>query len=97
MGLFRRKITTDEATQVIKEAAETQPISIELTADQAEAILSQWKGDPERPARLTFEIEGRPAIRIPVASCAYWSDTCCAKGLPWIDKGDPPPDLPTRG
>lgn len=94
MGLFRRRISTDAATRVIKEAAEGQPISISLTEEQAEAILSQWQGDPERPARIVFRVKDRPRIEIPVASCAYWSDTCCARGLRYIDRGDPPPDRP---
>jgi len=55
------------------------------------ALLAAWSGDPERPAQITFVLRDRPVIQIPVASCAYWGDTCCAMG-PFVDQGDPPPD-----
>ncbi len=68
----------EEASRVIKEHAGKQPIRVELSEDQLEAILSQWKrAEPGSPAEITFHVGERDVGNLKVASCAYWGDTCC--------------------
>ena len=68
-----------EVSASLKRYAEKQPVTIQLTAEQLEAMKEQWRGlDPASPAAITFEVEGKPVADFRVASCAYWGDTCCA-------------------
>ena len=74
----RQQSSPEYASQVVKRAAERQKAEIQISAEQMEAIRSQWIDDPNRPAELTFVVEGRPVGELKVATCPYWSDTCCA-------------------
>jgi hypothetical protein len=87
----------EEAARIVKRAAENRRIAIQLSEEQMTALLDQWSGDPESPAQITFVVGERRVIELPVASCAYWSDTCCALTVPSREKGDPPPDIPQTG
>jgi hypothetical protein len=85
-------ISHEEASRVIKRAAANQKIELVLTEDQMSQLLQQWNGDPSMPAQINFIVGNKPLIQLPVASCAYFGDTCCAFPLPFTDTGDPPPD-----
>jgi hypothetical protein len=66
-------------TEVTKQYAAKQKISIRLTPEQMEAILKQWRGyDPYMPAEITFYAGRREAANIKVAAYSYSGDTCCA-------------------
>ncbi len=73
-----RRVGPDEASRIVKQLAERQKVRIEISPEQMEAIRSQWINDPARPAQLTFVVEGKPVGELKVATCPYWSDTCCA-------------------
>jgi hypothetical protein len=63
---------------LIKQHAEKQKIKIELTAEQAEALLAGWDDkDPRLPAQITFYAKDRPVAELRVAGYRYRGDTCC--------------------
>ena len=68
----------DEASKIVKQYAEQQKVEIQITDEQMEAIRSQWIDDPNRPAQITFVVEGKPVGDLRIATCPYFSDTCCA-------------------
>ena len=71
-------ITVAEASRVIKDHAAKQPIRVELSEEQLEAILGQWsRAKPSDPVEITFHVGDRDVGNLRVASCAYWGDTCC--------------------
>lgn len=73
-----KEIGPREASELIKRFAERQPIRIELTEEQLEAITGQWRDmDPRSPAEITFYVGDRAAARIKVAGYTYSGDTCC--------------------
>jgi hypothetical protein len=73
------RLGIDEGSKLVKELAKEQRISIQLTPEQMDAILSQWAGlDNSKPAEITFEVSGRDHANLKVASYGYFSDTCCA-------------------
>jgi hypothetical protein len=73
------KLGIDEGSKSVKKSAREQPIAIDLTAEQMEAIRSQWeKMDNRKPAEITFSVEGEENAKLRVAAYAYYSDTCCA-------------------
>ena len=75
----RARISVDEASRVIKDAAAKQPVRIELNDAQLKEIQKQWgAADPSRPAEITFYVGDRSVGQLKVASCAYVGDTCCA-------------------
>lgn len=73
-----QNITSKEASEAIKKFAEDQPIQVELSEEQMEAIHDQWQtGDPYKPAEITFTVKDRPVAGLKVASYSYRGDTCC--------------------
>lgn len=71
-------LAPEEASRVVKQLAEKQKIEVRITPEQMTAILDQWQFDPRHPAQITFTVDDRPVGELKVATCAYWSDTCCA-------------------
>ncbi|MBI3451814.1 MAG: hypothetical protein HY057_03075 [Rhodospirillales bacterium] len=72
------RITALAASQVVKKAAEAQKITVELTPEQAEAILRPWdRMDPKKPAQVTFVVQGREISGFAVAAYRYRGNTCC--------------------
>lgn len=74
----RRGLGPDEASELVKRYAEEQKVRVNITNEQMEAIRSQWINDPNRPAQITFVVDGTPVGEMKVATCPYWSTTCCA-------------------
>ena len=51
---------------------------MELTEDQLEGLRALWdKGDPRKPAQITFMVQGKPLAEMAVAGYRYRGDTCC--------------------
>jgi hypothetical protein len=79
-----RPLSPDAASRIVKRAAEAQRIVISLTDEQFEQLVRNFKpeGDttfnPKRPFLIDFQCGTGSRSRLPVASCAFWSDTCCA-------------------
>jgi hypothetical protein len=82
------KVTTpsavaEQASRIVKEAAAKQRIVISLTEEQFEELARNLRPDgngtfdPRRPFQIDFEAGTRVKSRLPVASCAFWSDSCC--------------------
>lgn len=72
------RVTTELATRFIKREAAKQPIRVELTEEQAGAILRAWNDlNPKRAARVTFVVQGRELSDFAVAAYRYSGDTCC--------------------
>ena len=82
------KVTTpsavaEQASRIVKEAAAKQRIDISLTEEQFEQLARNFRSegngafDPRKPFQIEFEAGTRAKSRLPVASCAFWSDTCC--------------------
>jgi len=70
---------TRELSQQVKRLAAEQPIRIQLTAEQFDALLESWKAaDPTRPAQITFVVDQRRVGEFSVAAYSYSGDTCCA-------------------
>lgn len=74
----RQGLSAAEASKIVKRHAEGQKVKISLSNDQMEAIQSQWLEDPNRPAEITFIVEGNPVGEMKVATCPYFGTTCCA-------------------
>ncbi len=73
------KMGIDEGSKMVNKLAKDQRISIELTPEQMDAILSQWRSaDNTKPAELTFTVEGETQTSLRVAAYAYYGDSCCA-------------------
>jgi len=76
--------SVDTASRVVKRAAASQRIVVSLTAEQFEELARNFRPeggrqfDPRKPFQIDFEAGGAGRSRLPVASCAFWSDTCCA-------------------
>jgi hypothetical protein len=76
--------TVAAASQVVKRAAASQRIVVSLTNEQFQDLAKYFtpagggKFDPRKPFQIDFETGGVGRSRLPVASCAFWSDTCCA-------------------
>ena len=69
----------DEGSKLVNKLAKEQRISIQVTDEQMDALLSQWAaGDNTRPSELVFEVEGKERASLRVAAYAYYGDTCCA-------------------
>ena len=69
----------NEASRQIKEHAAKQKILLDVSEEQARALLSQWSGgDPQAPAEISFLIEGKERVNLKVAGYWYAGDTCCA-------------------
>jgi hypothetical protein len=69
----------DEVSAYLKRYADEHPVTIKLSTDQLDYLKQQWQSlDPNSPAAITFEVEGKPVANFKVASCAYWGSTCCA-------------------
>lgn len=63
----------------IKQEAERQRITVELTEEQLEALRAAWDdGDPKAAAQITFLVKGKPVAEMAVAGYRYRGDTCCA-------------------
>ena len=75
--------TVATASQVVKRAAASQRIVISLTNEQFQDLAKYFTPagggtfDPRKPFQIDFETAGVGRSRLPVASCAFWSDTCC--------------------
>lgn len=68
----------DELSEQVKKAAERQPLTIELTEEQLEALRAVWdEGDPTGAARITFTVKNKPIAELAVAGYRYRGDTCC--------------------
>lgn len=68
----------DEGSKMVNKLAKDQKISIELTKEQMDAILSQWRAaDNTKPTELTFTVEGSPRTSLRVAAYAYFGKSCC--------------------
>ncbi|GAA1970035.1 hypothetical protein [Microbacterium deminutum] len=62
----------------IKVEAERQPVQIEVTEEQLEALRALWdSGDPKAAARITFYVKDRSVAEMAVAGYRYRGDTCC--------------------
>lgn len=71
-------IDPDQLSKLVKQQAEGQKIVVELTEEQARAILAQWdERDPRAPAQVTFVVESREVAELAVAGYRYRGDTCC--------------------
>ena len=73
----RQQLSPEQASRIVKRQAEQQKVQIQISGEQMEAIRSQWIKDVNRPAEITFVVEGQPVGELKVATCPYWSDTCC--------------------
>jgi hypothetical protein len=72
------RLGVDDGSRLVNKLAKEQQITIELTPEQMEAILSQWRlADNTRPAELRFMVEGEPQTSLRVAAYAYYGDSCC--------------------
>ncbi len=82
------KVTTpsavaEQASRIVKEAAAKQRIVVSLTEEQFEELARNLRPegngtfDPRKPFQIEFEAGTRVKSRLPVASCAFWSDSCC--------------------
>jgi hypothetical protein len=72
------RLGVDEGSKLVNRLAKEQQITIELTPEQMEAIVNQWRAaDNTRPAELTFTVEGEPQASLRVAAYAYYHDDCC--------------------
>jgi hypothetical protein len=73
------RLGIDDGSKLVNKLAKDQRITIELTREQMETILGQWRSaDNRRPAELTFSVEGEPQTSLRVAAYAYYGDSCCA-------------------
>jgi hypothetical protein len=71
-------ISSDEASNIIKEYAKKQKIEIKLSEEQLKTILDQWDDkDPKMPAEISFYVGEREMINLRVAAYRYRGDTCC--------------------
>ena len=85
-GRVKPPISAATASAALKKYAAKQEVKIELTYEQMTALRNQLRPDPDSPLdprspfRIKFVVPGRPDpfADFHVASCAYWSDTCCA-------------------
>jgi len=69
---------SDEASLAIKKLAAKQKITVRLSEEQLNAILSQWnEGDPRQPAEITFRVGRKTVIDLKVAGYRYRGNTCC--------------------
>lgn len=69
----------DEAARTIKKRAAEQKIHLEVSDEQARALLDQWRGgNPEAPAEIRIVVAGQERINLKVAGYWYAGDTCCA-------------------
>ncbi len=72
-----------EASRIVKRAAARQKIVITLTESQFAELARNFSPaagrpfDPRQPFQIDFQCGSVSKSRLPVASCAYWSDTCC--------------------
>ena len=74
-----KKAGIDNASLKIKELAANQKISVNISADQLEALQRQWDSwDNSKPAEITFLVDGKTEAKLKVAAYAYRGDTCCA-------------------
>jgi hypothetical protein len=66
------------ASEIIKSYAVKQKISVKLSQEQLEAIMSQWNDrDPKMPAEITFYAGRRAMMQLKVAGYRYRGDSCC--------------------
>jgi len=80
------KISAAAASAALKRYAASQQVELELTEEQMQALRGKLGPgtdgslDPKRPFNIKFVVRGRPKAfgDFNVASCAFWSDTCCA-------------------
>jgi hypothetical protein len=73
------RLGIDDGSKLVNRLAKDQKITVELTPEQMEVIIGQWRSaDNTRPAELTFTVEGEPQTSLRVAAYAYYSDSCCA-------------------
>jgi hypothetical protein len=73
------KLGIDDGSKLVNKLAKDQKIAIELTQEQMDAIMRQWRlADNTRPAELTFTVEGVAQTSLRVAAYAYYGDNCCA-------------------
>jgi hypothetical protein len=73
------KLGIDDGSKLVNKLAKDQKIAIELTQEQMDAIMRQWRlADNTRPAELTFTVEGVDQTSLRVAAYAYYGDSCCA-------------------
>jgi hypothetical protein len=70
--------TADELSREVKRLAASQPIKVELTQEQFDALMRGWRSaDPTKPAQITFVVGERPVGEFSVAAYSYHGDTCC--------------------
>lgn len=70
---------TGDLSSQVKHAAARQPVTVELTEEQLEALRAVWDdGDPTAPAQITFTVKNKPFAEMAVAGYRYRGDTCCA-------------------
>jgi hypothetical protein len=68
-----------QASETVKRHASGNRVELEISADAFEALMQGWrKANPNRPAEISFVVEGREVGNFKVAACAYTGDTCCA-------------------
>ena len=67
-----------ELSEQVKRAAAQQPLKVELTEEQLNALRTVWDdGDPKAPAQITFYVKDKPVAAMDVAGYRYRGDTCC--------------------
>jgi len=85
-GMAKPKISPAAASAALKRYAAKQQVEVELSEEQMQALRGKLGPgtagplDPRRPFNIKFVVRGRPEAfgDFSVASCAFWSDTCCA-------------------
>ena len=69
----------EDLSRKVKREASKQPLTIELTDEQLEAVRAVWdEGDPAAAAQITFMVKNKPIAEMAVAGYRYRGDTCCA-------------------
>lgn len=78
-----KQVPGELASKMVKKMAAKQKIAINLTEEQFAELMRNFKPkggrfNPKVPFQIDFRCGTLGKARLPVASCAYWSDTCCA-------------------
>jgi hypothetical protein len=75
----KREGEASQASELVKEYARGNRVELQISEDAFQALMEDWKrADLNRPAEISFVIEGREVGNLKIAACAYWGDTCCA-------------------
>ena len=71
-------LLSEVGSSVVKYYAAQQPLQVRVTQAQVQALMDQLKAkDPTRPTEVTFNVAGKPLVRLKLAGYWYSGDTCC--------------------